>query len=122
MNSSQMLNLTSRREWRNWLSEHHGSKDGVWLIFYKKSSGKATIDYDEAVEEAVCFGWIDGQLKRIDDRRYVRRFTQRRQGSNWSDSNRQRALRLLREGKMTEAGRSVLPPDVLPRKQRKTEI
>jgi uncharacterized protein YdeI (YjbR/CyaY-like superfamily) len=113
MNVRQALNATSRREWRSWLSKHYRSKDGIWLVFYRKSSGKATIHYDEAVEEAICFGWIDGRIRRIDDHRYVRRFTPRRQRTNWSNSNKHRALRMLREGKMTEAGRSVLPPDVL---------
>jgi len=122
MNTRQTLNVTSRREWRNWLSKHYKSKDGIWLLFYRKSSGKATIHYDEAVEEAICFGWIDGQIRRIDDHTYVRRFTPRRQRSNWSNSNKRRALRMLRERKMTEAGRSVLPPDVLFHRRSKARI
>ena len=113
MNARQTLHVTSRREWRSWLSKHYKSKDGIWLVFYRKSSGEPTIDYDEAVEEAICFGWIDVQIRRIDDHKHMRRFTPRRQRSNWSDSNKRRALRMLREGKMTGAGRSVLPPDVL---------
>jgi uncharacterized protein YdeI (YjbR/CyaY-like superfamily) len=122
MNTRQTLNVTSRREWRNWLSKHYKSKDGIWLLFYRKSSGKATIHYDEAVEEAICFGWIDVQIRRIDDHRYVRRFAPRRQRSNWSNSNKHRALRMLREGKVTEAGRSVLPPDVLFHRRSKAGI
>lgn len=113
MNTCQTLDVCSRKEWRHWLSKHYKSKDGIWLVFHKKSSGEPTIDYDEAVEEAICFGWIDVQIRRIDDHKYMRRFTSRRRRSNWSDTNKRRALRMLREGKMTGAGRSVLPPDVL---------
>jgi len=113
MDTYQTLDVCSRKEWRRWLSKHYKSKDGIWLVFHKKSSGEPTIDYDGAVEEAICFGWIDGQIKRIDDYKHMRRFTPRRQRSNWSDSNKRRALSMLREGKMTKAGRSVLPSDVL---------
>jgi uncharacterized protein YdeI (YjbR/CyaY-like superfamily) len=112
MNTCQTLHVCSRKEWRRWLSQHYKSKDGIWLVFHK-SSGEPTIDYDEAVEEAICFGWIDVQIRRIDGHKYMRRFTPRRQRSNWSDSNERRALRMLREGKMTRAGKSVLPPYVL---------
>jgi uncharacterized protein YdeI (YjbR/CyaY-like superfamily) len=122
MNARQTLHVTSRREWRRWLSKHYKSKDGIWLVFHKKSSGEPTIDYDEAVEEAICFGWIDVQIRRIDDHKHMRRFTSRRQRSNWSDSNKRRALSMLREGKMTEAGRSVLPLDVLDDKRKRAEI
>jgi hypothetical protein len=113
MNTCQTLHLCSRKEWRRWLSKHYKSKDGIWLVFHRKSSGEPTIEYDQAVEEAICFGWIDVQIRRIDGHKHMRRFTPRRQRSNWSDSNKRRALRMLREGKMTGAGRSVLPPDVL---------
>jgi len=104
------------------LSKHYESIVGIWLVFHKKSSGKPTIDYDEAVEEAICFGWIDVQIRRIDDRKYARRFTRRRQRSDWSDSNRRRALRMLRQGKMTKVGRSTLPLDLLRIKRRRAEI
>jgi len=104
------------------LSKHYKSKNGIWLVFHKKSSGEPTIDYDEAVEEAICFGWIDGQIRRVDDHKHMRRFTPRRQRSNWSDSNKRRALGMLRQGKMTEAGRSVLPLDVLDDKRKRAEI
>jgi uncharacterized protein YdeI (YjbR/CyaY-like superfamily) len=122
MNTNQTLHAASRKEWRRWLSNHYESIDGIWLVFHKKSSGKPTINYDEAVEEAICFGWIDVQIKRIDDRMYMRRFARRGQRSNWSDSNKRRALRMLREGKMTEAGRSLLPFDILRDKKRRAEI
>ena len=97
------------------MSKHHKSKEGVWLVFHKKPSSKSTIDYNESVEEAICYGWIDGQIKRIDEEKYVRRFTPRRQCSNWSESNKRRASSMLREGKMTQAGRAVLPSEILVR-------
>ena len=113
MNACQTLHVCSRKEWRRWLSKHYKSKDGIWLVFHRKSSREPTIDYDEAIEEAICFGWIDVQIRRIDGHKHMRRFTPRRQRSNWSDSNKRRALRMLREGKMTGVGKSVLPPDIL---------
>ena len=122
MNARQTLHVTSRREWRSWLSKHYKSKDGIWLVFHRKSSREPTIDYDEAVEEAICFGWIDVQIRWIDGHKHMRRFTPRRQRSNWSDSNKRRALRMLREGKMTEAGRSVPPPEVLCHRRSKARI
>jgi uncharacterized protein YdeI (YjbR/CyaY-like superfamily) len=113
MKINQTLYVASRRAWRSWLSKHHKSKKGVWLVFHKKPSSKSTIDYNESVEEAICYGWIDGQIKRIDEEKYARRFTPRRQCSNWSESNKRRALSMLREGKMTQAGRAVLPSEIL---------
>lgn len=104
------------------MSKHYNSKDDIWLVFHKKSSEKTTINYDEAVEEAICFGWIDVQIRRIDDHKHMRRFTARRRTSSWSDSNKRRALSMLREGKMNEAGRSVLRLDVLNDKRKRAEI
>jgi uncharacterized protein YdeI (YjbR/CyaY-like superfamily) len=95
------------------LAKHHGVRNEVWLIFYKKSSGKPTITYDEAVEEAICYGWIDHQIKPVDDERYALRLTSRRKGSGWAESNKARALKMIRAGKMTRAGRLVLPAEVL---------
>lgn len=120
MNINQTLYVTSRRSWRSWLSKHHRSKRGIWLVFYKKLSRKPSIDYDEAVEEALCYGWIDGRIKRMDVERYLLRFTPRRQESSWSESNKRRALRMLREGKMTQAGLKSLPTEVLKRGKKMT--
>jgi uncharacterized protein YdeI (YjbR/CyaY-like superfamily) len=113
MNARQTLYVVSRREWRNWLSGHQKNKEGVWLVFHKKSSGKPTIDYDEAVEEALCYGWIDGQIKHLDEEKYARCFTPRRQRTSWSESNRRRALKMLRQRKMTLAGLRCLPTELL---------
>jgi uncharacterized protein YdeI (YjbR/CyaY-like superfamily) len=100
----KQLYVADRDQWRNWLSVHHTAEAGVWLIFYKKETAKPTIAYEAAVEEALCFGWIDGIIKKIDDARYVRRFTPRREGSGWSELNKKRAEKMIRQGKMTEAG------------------
>ena len=98
------LYVTSREEWRVWLTTHHQSETEVWLIFYKKHSGQPRISYDHAVEEALCFGWIDSIVKRIDDEKFAQKFTPRRDGSRWSALNVRRLRKLIREGRMTEAG------------------
>ena len=93
-----------RRAWRAWLECHHASRREVWLLFYKKHTGRQCITLGEAVEEALCFGWIDGKLRRVDDQRHLLRFTPRRPGSVWAESNKARVRRLTAEGRMTEAG------------------
>ncbi|MGD8717354.1 MAG: hypothetical protein PVH29_00900 [Candidatus Zixiibacteriota bacterium] len=113
MEIGETLDTASREEWRQWLAENHESKDEIWVVFYKKASGKPSLPYDEAVEEAVCFGWIDGLVKAIDDEKYTRRFSPRRPGSAWSAYNKRRALKMLRAGKMTAPGEALLPPEVL---------
>jgi uncharacterized protein YdeI (YjbR/CyaY-like superfamily) len=112
MDIGETLLVTSRQEWRNWLSQHHADHKEIWLIYYKKSSGKSGISYEESVEEALCFGWIDSAIKGIDEETYAGRFTPRRAKSPWSASNRTRVARLLQEGCMTEAGMAVLPEDL----------
>ena len=112
MEIRETLLASNRQEWRDWLVQHHHDRKEIWLIYYKKSSGKAGISYDEAVEEALCFGWIDGAIKGINEETYAGRFTPRRSRSPWSVSNRERLARLLREGRMTEAGMAVLPNDL----------
>lgn len=100
----KQLYVTDRDQWRGWLGEYHDAETGVWLVFYKKATSKPTLDYEAAVEEALCFGWIDSIVKRIDDERYVRKFTPRKQRSNWSAPNRKRVSKMMRAGRMTEAG------------------
>jgi uncharacterized protein YdeI (YjbR/CyaY-like superfamily) len=94
----------NRSEFRNWLEQNFDRKQELWLVVYKKHTGKNYIQLDEAVEEALCFGWIDGIMKRIDDRKHVIRFSPRRKGSVWSEINIDRVNKLIKEGKMTEAG------------------
>lgn len=94
----------SREEWHNWLNEYSSSVQGIWMINYKKHTGKECIPYNEAVEEALCFGWIDGKIKRINDEYFVRLYTPRRHGSRWSKYNVERAEKLIKDGRMTPAG------------------
>lgn len=96
-------------DFRAWLRHNHRTKTEIWLVQFKKSTGKITIDYAAAVEEAICFGWIDSSIKTIDDERYATRFTPRRPGSSWTATNKALARRLAAEGRMTEAGRKALP-------------
>ena len=117
MEIGETLNINNRQEFRAWLEQHHQSSREIWLVFYKKSTGKQLVPLEEAVEEALCFGWIDGLLKPLDAERYALRFSPRRKRSYWAESNRKRALRLLQEGKMTPAGQAVLPADIAGRER-----
>lgn len=94
----------NRNEFREWLQKNHAKKSELWLLFYKVKTGKKSIRYPEAVEEAICFGWIDGILKRIDDEKHAQRFTPRKPKSIWSKVNKDRAEKMIEAGKMTEAG------------------
>jgi uncharacterized protein YdeI (YjbR/CyaY-like superfamily) len=93
-----------QKSFRDWLEKNHPKSDGIWIRFYKKGCGKKTITRAEALEEALCFGWIDGQLDRFDDQSWVQRFTPRRSKSGWSKINTQHAQRLIEAGKITDAG------------------
>jgi uncharacterized protein YdeI (YjbR/CyaY-like superfamily) len=94
----------NRREWRKWLAKNHDKCAEIWLVYYKKDSGMPRVPYEDAVEEALCFGWIDGKIKKIDEACFAQRFTPRRPRSSWNETNIQRAERLIAEGKMTPAG------------------
>lgn len=94
----------SRQHWRKWLQKNHVKEKAVWLIYYKKESGKPTLSWSEAVDEALCFGWIDSKVKPIDDEKYMRFFSKRKPGSMWSKINKEKVHRLIREGSMTPAG------------------
>ena len=93
-----------RQEWRSWLAQNHDQASEIYLAFYKLSAKKPTVTYEEAVEEALCFGWIDGIRKGIDEEAYMNRFTPRKPKSTWSVVNKDRVEKLISEGKMTEAG------------------
>ena len=108
MNNAEQLYVTSRYEWRDWLLEHHATRKVVWLLFYKKHTGKPNISYDDAVEEALCYGWIDSIIKRIDDEKFARKFTPRKTKSRWSKLNKKRAKKMIKAGKMTEVGMKVI--------------
>jgi uncharacterized protein YdeI (YjbR/CyaY-like superfamily) len=94
----------SQAHWHAWLEEHHENPDGVWVHFAKKGTGVVTVSYDEALEVALCFGWIDGQLRTHDEKTFVRKFTPRRARSIWSKVNRTKAERLIKSGRMRPAG------------------
>ncbi len=94
----------NRQQWRKWLEENHKDYVGIWLIYYKVKSGKPSIKYSEAVQEALCFGWIDSKVKSLDSERYMQVFTPRRPKSVWSKLNKQYIQELIKEGLMTEAG------------------
>lgn len=94
----------TRSDWRKWLEKNHKKAKEIWVVYYKKAAGKETIAYNEAVEEALCFGWIDGIEKSLDSERYTQRFSPRAKRSNWSQSNIERYKRLLHDGLMTPAG------------------
>lgn len=100
----ELLRVSKRADWRAWLETNCSSEGGVWLVFPRKHSGEASICYEDAVEEALCFGWIDSTVRKLDDDRYARRFTPRKPGSVWSDLNKTRADKVISEGRMTEAG------------------
>ena len=94
----------SRAEWRKWLEKNHARTEGVWFISYKKETGKPRVTYEESVEEALCFGWIDSKGNKLDDERSMLWFAPRKVKSNWSKPNKERVERLIKQGLMTPAG------------------
>lgn len=98
------IHLTTREEWRAWLEQNHTREQGIWVISFKRATGKARIEYEELVEEALCFGWIDGMANTLDDQRSMQWFAPRKPGSTWAKSNKTRVKRLITEGRMTPAG------------------
>lgn len=125
MDVTETLHAPDRQTWRAWLTEHHHQKTELWLV---SDRTRPSVPYLDAVEEALCFGWIDGIAKRLDPERTAQRFTPRRARSHWTELNKERARRLIAEGRMTEAGHAVLPdlsidhftiaPDILAALQR----
>ena len=97
--------------WRAWLAKHHASETEVWLIFHKQHTGRPSVAYMDALDEALCFGWIDSLIRRIDDDRYARKFTPRKPDSKWSATNRRRFAELEACGRMTPAGLKRAPTD-----------
>jgi len=112
MEIGETLYVTDRDEFRQWLIRNHQTRKEIWLIKYKKATRKPSLDYVEAVEEAICFGWIDGFEKGLDLERYAIRFSPRRPKSNWTNTNKDRARKMIAEGRMTKTGRATLPADV----------
>jgi uncharacterized protein YdeI (YjbR/CyaY-like superfamily) len=100
--------VSHRHEWRQWLTENHTQATEIWLVYPRKSPDKSQLSYSDAVEEALCFGWIDGIAKKFDTESTAQRFTPRKSNSNWSSLNKERARRMIESGQMTEAGRDKL--------------
>jgi len=108
------LHVTTRAAWRAWLAEHHTSEREVWLVYSKRHTGESRVEYDDAVEEALCFGWIDSIVRRLDEDRFAQKFTPRRPGSQWSEPNRKRYAKLLAAGALAPAGLKNGPGDASP--------
>jgi len=106
--AADTLFAADRAAWRAWLEAHHAMATVVWLLLHKKHVDESSVTYDEAVEEALCWGWIDGLTNRWDERSYAVRFTPRKPGSVWSESNIARVEKMIAEGRMTPAGRALV--------------
>ena len=104
MSEREKLFFKNRDTFRNWLIQNHNKSSGIWMVYLKKHTNEPCIEYREALEEALCFGWIDSLIKTIDERQYLRMFTPRTNINNWSDVNKKLVLTLIEQGKMTEAG------------------
>ena len=105
MKVGKTLYVSNRKDWRAWLAKNHRSAAEIWLVYYKKHSGKPRIPYNDAVEEALCYGWIDSTLKPIDEQCFAQRFSPRRKNSKLSEMNKERVRRLIKAKKMTRFGR-----------------
>jgi uncharacterized protein YdeI (YjbR/CyaY-like superfamily) len=102
VDKAKLLYVTSRREWRDWLEQHHKSANEVWLVFFKKHTGKTRIPYNDAVEEALCFGWIDSIVNRIDDSSFAQRFSPRNPKTAYSQANKERLRELIKQGRVID--------------------
>jgi uncharacterized protein YdeI (YjbR/CyaY-like superfamily) len=98
----------NRQQWREWLDKNHSTESSVWLIYYKKSSGKLSITYSDAVDEALCFGWIDSKVKSIDTEKYMQFFCVRKPNSVWSKVNKEKVANLIEKKLMTQTGFEVI--------------
>jgi uncharacterized protein YdeI (YjbR/CyaY-like superfamily) len=123
MEITQTLFVTERQEWREWLVKHYKTEKDIWLIYYREQAGGQRISYNDAVEEALCFGWIDSTVKNLDDERYAQRFSVRNPKTGYSQTNKERLCRLTAEGKVIPEVLATLgeilnekfeiPPDIL---------
>jgi uncharacterized protein YdeI (YjbR/CyaY-like superfamily) len=107
------LTFSDQASWRTWLEVNHASSQAVWLVFYRRQTGLPSIDYESAVEEALCYGWIDSIIKHLDTDRYARKFTKRTNPKKWSPANLDRLKMLIENRRMTPAGLAVIDPGVL---------
>ena len=114
MDLGKTLTVRNGLEWRRWLAKHYADTKEIWVVYYKKASGKSGISYEDSVLEGLAYGWIDGLTKRIDEATYACRFTPRKPKSNWSASNIARVKKLLAEGRIAEPGLATLPESLRP--------
>ncbi|MCK4991241.1 MAG: hypothetical protein KAS29_12170, partial [Bacteroidales bacterium] len=98
------LRFSDRNAWKDWLSKNYDRKEVAWLVFRKKGTTKVTFDYEGALEEALCYGWIDSLIRGMDEKEYMRKFTPRKNNSVWSDSNKRRVEMLIKAGRMAKPG------------------
>jgi len=103
------LDVQTLEQWRSWLADHHGSESEVWLVFHKRHTGRLSITYQDALDEALCFGWVDSLIKRLDEARYARKFTPRKADSKWSAVNRKHYGRLKASGRLKPPGLNRAP-------------
>lgn len=108
MEITSTLHVTDRRDWRRWLRQNYKSEKEIWLVYYKKATGKPRIEYNDAVEEALCFGWIDSTLKTLNQERLAQRFSPRRPGRSYSPANKERLRKLLKQRKVIKSVRATL--------------
>ena len=104
----KQLRVQSIQEWRKWLEKHHRKETGIWLIFRKKGKDPVPFDYPMALDEALCYGWIDSLVRTLDEKEYMRKFTPRKASSYWSELNKKKVAMLLEEGRMKPAGMEVV--------------
>ncbi len=121
MDIGETLYVATRREWRAWLTRNHDKKKDIWLVYYRKETGKPRISYNAAVEEALCYGWIDSTVKKIDAERFAQRFSLRKKDSGLSQANKERITRLIARGKMTPAGLAAVAHIFQPEMKAKNE-
>jgi uncharacterized protein YdeI (YjbR/CyaY-like superfamily) len=103
-NEIERVRVGSIEEWKEWLKAHHMQVEGIWLVFQKKGSGPVPFDYPEALDEALCYGWVDSLVRALNDKEYMRKFNPRKETSTWSELNKKRVKRLISEGRMTPFG------------------
>jgi uncharacterized protein YdeI (YjbR/CyaY-like superfamily) len=123
MNVTETLSMTERKKWRAWLRTHYKTAKEIWLVYYRKETGKPRIPYNDAVEEALCFGWIDSTVKKLDNERFAQRFSPRRPGRPYSQTNKERLRMLIAQGKVArdvlatlgdlDAEQFTIPSDIL---------
>jgi len=122
MKIGETLYITNRKAWRAWLIKNHKIKKEIWLIYYRKETGKPRIPYNDAVEEALCYGWIDSIVKRIDKECFTQRFSPRKKTSVLSQLNKERIHKLIKEKKMTKMGLLALSHIFNPKKDKVTDF